>query len=222
MPLERIVALATDYDRTLTDVERLEPVPEALAALGRAKRAGKRVIVISGRDVAHLGARLGRVADAIVAENGCLVRGPDGLVAPLGGAAWDLQAIRAALARLGAEVEHGEVLASVDVAHEPLVREALDRAGIRADLIRNRDRVMVLPQGVDKATGLVTACRLIGVPPERVAAAGDGENDVPLLKAAGYGIAVDNAVDELKKVADHVTREPGGHGLARWIDEHWL
>lgn len=210
-------ALATDYDRTLTDPD-LRPVPEALRALADARRAGKRVIIVSGRDLPFLEEHLGAYADAIVAENGCLVRGPDGDVLATAGK-WDL---RGCLAPLGLPIEYGEHLASLDVNEAARAREALARAGLHADLVPNRDRVMVLPRGVDKAAGLRRALALLGVDPARTAAAGDGENDVPMLLAVGYGIAVANAVDELKGVADEVTARPGGHGVAEWVAQAWL
>jgi len=141
-------ALCVDYDRTLTDPDLLEPVPEAIRALEEARRRGKRVVVVSGRDLPFLVEHLGHAADAIVAENGCLVRGPDGTVAATSGGAWDL---RPCLGALGVPIEYGEHLASLDVAQTERAREALAQAGLDADLVPNRDRVMVLPRGVDKA-----------------------------------------------------------------------
>ena len=210
-------ALCTDYDRTLTDPD-LRPVPEALRALDEARRLGKRVVVVSGRDLPFLEEHLGPHVDAIVAENGCLVRGPDGEVLATAGK-WDIQAC---LAPLGIPIEYGMHLASLDVNEAAKARAALAKAGIQADLVPNRDRIMVVPKGVDKAAGLRRALTLLGVDPARTAAAGDGENDVPMLLAVGYGIAVANAVDELKGIADEVTARPGGHGIAEWVAQTWL
>lgn len=212
-----IMCLATDYDRTLTD-SALRPSSRALAALDRARRAGRRVIIVSGRDVAFLEREVGHVADAIVGENGAIVL-HEGRSRRMGSGH---ERIRDALACLAIPLERGEILASADVEHEEMLREALARAGVEADLIRNRDRVMVLPRGVDKALGLLAALEALGIAPGRCAAAGDGENDLPLLSAVGYGIAVENAVDELKAIARHVTSRYGGDGLADWIDAAWL
>ena len=52
----------------------------------------------------------------------------------------------------------------------------------------------VMHRGVNKGLGLQGLCRAIGVPPEQVAAAGDGANDLELLQAAGLGCAMGNAV----------------------------
>lgn len=218
MRAREVEALAVDYDRTLTDMD-LEPVPEALDALARARDAGLRVVVISGRDLPFLQREIGHAVDLLVAENGCIIHekssGPRHL-AP------DRIDLRGAFGTLEIPIEYGEVIASADVEHMPLLREALERAGYKADLIPNRDRVMVLPAGIDKAAGLLAALRVLDVPPEKMAAAGDGENDIPLLREAGYAIAVRNAVDELKEIADYVARGEGGHGVAEWINTQWL
>lgn len=217
MPTRDLDAIAVDYDRTLTDPD-LRLVQEAVEGLRRARDMGKRVVVVSGRDLPFLERELEGAYDVIVAENGCLVRAQDGRVHPMG-AAWDL---RACLEPLGVPIEYGTLLASADIGEQARLDSALAAAGIEADLIPNRDRVMVLPRGVDKASGLLRALDLLGISPERAAAAGDGENDVPMLRVAGHAIAVANAVDELKAIADVVTRSPGGHGVAEWLEERWL
>jgi 3-deoxy-D-manno-octulosonate 8-phosphate phosphatase (KDO 8-P phosphatase) len=48
---------------------------------------------------------------------------------------------------------------------------------------------------------------------------GDDLLDLPLVKRAGYGVAVANAVDELKAVADYVTKKSGGTGAVREVIE---
>lgn len=212
-----IKALALDYDRTLT-TEDLRPVPRALDELDRARRDGLKVVVVSGRGMAYLERELGRHADALVAENGCLWKltgGPVRTTHPT------LSDVRKALEGLDLEAEFGDVLASVDAAHHDRLADHFRANGHELDLIRNRDRVMILPRGVDKAVGLLAALRALGVDPRDCAAAGDGENDVPLLRAVGYGIAVLNAVPELKAEADEVVPLPGGEGVAHWVSQRW-
>jgi hydroxymethylpyrimidine pyrophosphatase-like HAD family hydrolase len=137
-------------------------------------------------------------------------------LAPAGG---DLRAI---LERTGIDVEYGSVIASADVRHVPRLRAALLEAGHLADLVQNRDRVMVLPPGITKAVGLLSALTALGIAPEETAAAGDGENDLPMLSAVGYAVAVQNAVGEVKAIAHDITSRPGGEGIADWITERWL
>lgn len=213
-----IVALATDFDRTLTD-EALRLEGDVLDALRDARRAGLRVLVVSGRDLRFLEKEVGDAADLYVGENGCLVKRPGEEPFSTCGVRPDF---RAALAVARFEVEHQEVLASAAAEHEPDLRAMLAAARVDADLVRNKDRVMVLPRGVDKAAGLLRALDLLGVPPERCAAVGDAENDLAMLRAVGYRIAVANAVDDLKGLAHHVTSRPGGRGVAEWVRSVWL
>jgi len=57
--------------------------------------------------------------------------------------------------------------------------------------------------GVDKATGLLTVAALLGVGLDDVVAIGDAENDVPMLRSAGIGLAVAGASPAAIAAADH-------------------
>jgi Cof subfamily protein (haloacid dehalogenase superfamily) len=77
----------------------------------------------------------------------------------------------------------------------------------------------ILPLGVNKAKALVELGKSLGVELSQVAAIGDGPNDVEMLCEAGLGIAMGNASDEVKAVADwvSVTNDEGGvaHAVRR-------
>jgi 3-deoxy-D-manno-octulosonate 8-phosphate phosphatase (KDO 8-P phosphatase) len=61
-----------------------------------------------------------------------------------------------------------------------------------------------------------------GLGAEQVACIGDDLLDLPLIRRAGFSVAVANAVDELKEAADYVTIRPGGRGAVREVVEHIL
>lgn len=63
----------------------------------------------------------------------------------------------------------------------------------------------MVPKGHSKATGIEKLCLKTGLDPMKTIAFGDGVNDMDMIKYAGLGIAVGNAQDELKAVADYVT-----------------
>ncbi len=75
--------------------------------------------------------------------------------------------------------------------------------------------------GVDKGSGLRRLCDLLGVDIRRVMAVGDSDNDIPMLEAAGFGVAMGNASAQVKAVADWIapTIEEEGAAVAiqRWI-----
>lgn len=76
----------------------------------------------------------------------------------------------------------------------------------------------VVPRGVGKGEAVKALCRLLDVPVENAIAAGDEANDVSMLRAAGVGAAMANAVPEAKAAADYVTRRDNNHdGIAEII-----
>ncbi len=62
-----------------------------------------------------------------------------------------------------------------------------------------------------KGKALLALCNILGVSRENTLAAGDEENDIPMLEAAGTGIAMKNALDEVKASADIVTENDNDH-----------
>jgi HAD superfamily hydrolase (TIGR01484 family) len=77
------------------------------------------------------------------------------------------------------------------------------------------------PVGVHKASGLEEVARRLGVDRSDVLAIGDGRNDLEMLRWAGRGVAMGQAPDEVKQVADHVTATVESDGAAielhRWF-----
>lgn len=74
--------------------------------------------------------------------------------------------------------------------------------------------VELLPLGLTKATGLSLAARRLGVTAADTIAFGDMPNDVPMFGWAAHGVAMANAHDELKAVADEVTDSNVDDGIA--------
>ncbi len=90
-----------------------------------------------------------------------------------------------------------------------------------AHAVMNRGRAMVLPEGVDKGSGVRALVEAMGYR-GMVVAVGDGENDLSMFEAADLKVAVANAVEELKGAADIVLRHDDGLGvleLLRMLDE---
>lgn len=80
----------------------------------------------------------------------------------------------------------------------------------------------IAPDGVSKASGLEVVCKSLGnLTAADVLAVGDGNNDTEMLQWAGRGVAMGQAADELKAVADAVTGPVEADGLAeellRWL-----
>ena len=81
-----------------------------------------------------------------------------------------------------------------------------------------RNNIEVNPKGVTKATGLQKVCSYMGIEPSQVVTIGDGLNDLPMIRWAGFGIAMDNAPDEVKKAAQYTTGSYLHDGVAKAIE----
>ena len=71
--------------------------------------------------------------------------------------------------------------------------------------------------GVNKGSGLVQLCSLLGVAPEESVAVGDADNDIPALQAAGLGVAMGNAPAHVKAAADRIVSDQDHGGCAEAI-----
>lgn len=74
-------------------------------------------------------------------------------------------------------------------------------------------------KGIDKAKALDTVLTKLGYSKEELIAFGDGQNDATMVDYAGLGIAMDNAVDELKDIADYVTLSNDEDGIAYALEK---
>jgi hydroxymethylpyrimidine pyrophosphatase-like HAD family hydrolase len=96
--------------------------------------------------------------------------------------------------------------------------EAIEETGLPLHVIFNKESVMVLPLGVDKATGLNTALREMSISPDEVVGIGDAENDHAFLAGCGCAVAVANAVAALRESAGFVTRGARGDGVIEIVE----
>ncbi|MYR20158.1 HAD-IIB family hydrolase, partial [Streptomyces sp. SID6137] len=78
--------------------------------------------------------------------------------------------------------------------------------------------VELLPDGVDKASGLAAAGRRLGFDAAHTVAFGDMPNDIPMLAWAGHGVAMGNAHPELKRHADEIAPGNEEDGVAAVLE----
>lgn len=214
--------LATDYDGTLAEDGAVSET--TMDALQRAKAAGITLALVTGRELDELLTVFPGVGvfDTVVAENGALLYTPqpDGQPAAVRLLATAPPAAFAEKLRArGVErVSCGRVIVATWEPHQVTVLETIREMGLELEVIFNKGAVMVLPSGVNKASGLRAALLDFGLEASEVVGIGDAENDHSLLNAAGLGVAVANAVPALKERADLTMSKPRGQGVVELLE----
>jgi hypothetical protein len=213
----RYRVLATDYDGTLAhDGHVDEPILDSLKKL---RDSGRKLILVTGRELDDLQSVFGALDlfECVVAENGALLYWPaTKQETPLAEA--PPEAFIQSLRHHGVPCSVGRVIVATWLPHDKLVLETIRQFGLELRVIFNKRAVMVLPSGVDKASGLAAALASLCISAHHVVAVGDAENDQVLLALCEVGVAVSNALPVLKEHADLVTAGDHGRGVIEVIE----
>src|SRR5256714_8245134 len=214
----RFAALATDYDETLADHGTV--VHSTEQALERLRKSGRKLLLVTGRDLDDLLRVFPRVGlfDAVVAENGALLYLPD-RKQERRLAESPPEEFAAALRRAGVPITRGRVIVATRVPHETTVLQEIKRQGLELQVIFNKGAVMVLPSGVNKGTGLRQALAELRLSLHNAVAVGDAENDHVFLSEAELGAAVANALPALRERAALVLRGAAHRGVQGLIGQ---
>ncbi len=202
-------ALATDYDGTLAHEGKVEAT--TLESLTQLKRTGRKLVLVTGRELPDLRRVFPEhgLFDLIVAENGAL------LVDPASGEEVVLAEpppprFVASLRERGVSpLSVGRAIVATWEPHETAVLETIREMGLELHIIFNKGAVMVLPSGVNKASGLEHALKRLRLSAHNVVGIGDAENDQAFLSACGCAVAVANALGSVKAKSDLVVADHG-------------
>jgi len=233
------LALATDYDGTIAQDGVVDD--NTLAALKQWRSTGRKLILISGRQLDDFLAIFQPIElfDLLVVENGAVLYDPITQTArylsdspPPHFVEQLRQAVEAAAAytqesdefgqaihdRYGL-VSQGRVIVATWQPHSAIAQTLIEQMQLPLQVILNKNAVMILPQGVDKAIGLATAAQQLGVELAQVVSVGDAENDLAFLTQSGFAAAVANALPEVKAAVDWVASASHGAGVVELIDK---
>jgi HAD superfamily hydrolase (TIGR01484 family) len=213
-----IRTLATDYDGTIATHGTVDA--DTLAALRRLRDAGCTLLLVTGRELPQLKEVFPDLPlfHGVVAENGALLYWPDtGKERPLCDPPEEVF-VRTLKERGVTPLSVGRVIVATYEPHETTVLATIRDLGLERQVIFNKGAVMVLPSGVNKASGLTCALEELDIEPSDVAGVGDAENDHALLQLCGVGAAVANALPALKDHADLVLSRTHGAGVTELIE----
>ena len=113
-------------------------------------------------------------------------------------------------------LEHPDRLKEVEQALRPVVENELYMTITKPFFLE------FMNPAVDKGKSLVTLAQHLNVPMEQVIAVGDSYNDISMIKAAGLGVAMGNAVEAVKQAADYETADNEHDGVARVVERFFL
>ncbi len=83
----------------------------------------------------------------------------------------------------------------------------------------NASYLEVVPNGCSKGEGVLHLASILGIEKSKVIGIGDAGNDYELVRQAGIGVAVANATDELKEIADWVVADNNNHAIKSLIEK---
>jgi len=212
----KLTVLALDYDGTIARGDEVDAsVRTAIAAV---RTSGTTVLLVTGRILNELRRVAGELhfVDGVVAENGAVVHFPDSdhttILAPQ-----IPEAFLAEVGRRGIPFQAGHCLVDAHADESPRLLEAIRALELPLVPVFNRSRVMIMPQGVSKATGLHMALDMLRLSARNTLAIGDAENDHELLRLAEVGAAVEWGSAALRAAADLVLNGTGPPAIAKYL-----
>ncbi|MDB6138141.1 MAG: HAD-superfamily hydrolase, subfamily [Verrucomicrobiaceae bacterium] len=211
------LALATDFDGTLaTEGVVSQTTTQALA---HARQCGLITLLVTGRelrDFADLGFDL-KWFNLVVAENGAVLFDPHSGVETLLAPPPPIEFVEELRRQGVAPLSVGMTIVATFEPHEVTVLETIKQMGLELVVTFNKGSVMILPPGINKASGLAAALDVLDLPAEAVVGVGDAENDHAFLKQCGLAVAVANALPSLQEYAGLVTEGAAGEGVTELI-----
>lgn len=214
----RYFALACDYDGTIATAGKVEK--STIAAIKRLGESGRKAILVTGREMNDLSQALPEMGifERIVAENGAVVYRPATGETKLLAAEARPQFVEALRAK-GMPIYAGRSMVATREPHDATALQVIRDMGLDLQVIYNKGAVMILPSGVNKATGLLAALGELGLSEHNAVGVGDAENDHALLAACECGVAVANAIPALRDRADLTTEASAGEGVEELIEK---
>jgi HAD superfamily hydrolase (TIGR01484 family) len=215
----RYLALCCDYDGTIAHHGRVDE--PTLAALKRLRESGRKLLLVTGRELDELQTVFPHLDlfARVVAENGALIYRPETREERLLDEAPPETFVDKLIERGVGPISVGRVIVATWEPHEKTVLETIRDCGLELQVIFNKGAVMVLPAGINKASGLRAALAELNLSPHNAVGVGDAENDHAFLNICECSVAVANALPAVKTKADIVTFADHGAGVTELIDE---
>lgn len=214
----RFHAIATDFDGTIAHNNDVDDA--TLSALERAKKSGRKLLLVTGRELPDLQLVFPRLDlfDLVVVENGAVLFNPQSKEVRILAEPPVPKFVAKLRAHKISPLSTGYVIVATCEPHHIEVLKIIHEYGLELQVIFNKGSVMVLPSGVNKATGLATALEELALSPHNAVGIGDAENDHAFMRLCECSAAVANALPAVKETADLVLDKARGEGVVELVD----
>ena len=219
--------LAVDIDGTITLNGWGTIHLGALKKLRKLNDDGHKIILVTGRSSVegYLLSIFGGLTHLAVGENGgCITYGDTMQHKIIGNKAECVQALAFLQNRVNGDIKEKSVFPRMtevvlertfDIAK---AQKILDDEGFNVGLFDSGYAFHINSKGINKGTGFLEALKMLESDVSDAIAFGDSETDVPLFNLIPNSIAVQNSIEELKKVARIVTTKESGEGVLEGLD----
>ena len=118
------------------------------------------------------------------------------------------------------DVQANKIVA--ELPDESVAREIAAKTNSKLQCYRGEKWYAFMPAASGKTTAIKALAEISGISPEDIAAFGDDLNDIGMLRLCGTGVAVANAIPEVREAADEITLSNDEDGVAEWLADHCL
>ena len=234
MKTQKIKAIAVDVDGTITDKDRKLCI-SAIEAIRNGENAGIPTIIVTGNIFfyAYATATLIGATGGIIAENGGVISEIDdeGIekIKVLG----DFNKVLKAFDYINSKVNLKKVDDSNSRLSEIAIYRTIDEVTLKkilkespedfsAEIYDTQFAIHITDNRINKGSSLKIVAEKHGFKLNEILAIGDSENDIEFLKVCGFKVAVANADESLKDIADYVCKNKYGDGVKEAIEKFVL
>ena len=234
MKIPNIKAIAVDIDGTITDKNRKICI-SAIEAIRAGEKVGIPTIIVTGNIFfyAYATATLIGATGGIVAENGGVISEIDGegieKIRVLG----DFNKVQKAFDYINSKVSLQKVDDSDSRLSEIAIYRTVDEKNLKnilnespedfsVEIYDTQFAIHITDNNVNKGSSLGIVAKKHGLKLNEILAIGDSENDIEFLRKCGFKVAVANADESLKEIADYVCKNKYGDGAKEAIEKFVL
>ncbi len=221
---QNIKAIITDLDRTIIDEpakREFDPADFDKELLKELKRLNIDLILATGRTIKFVKklCKKFKIWRCVVAENGAVLYFPPTDKTISINTSY-MKKVKKIIKDLDLpETTTGKIITSNRYSDKELIEEKIGDLRENVELIQNVDELMMLPKGVDKGLGIRLAMLYMNIDIDKTIVIGDGENDVDMFLNPGFKVALENANEKLKNLANQITKYPATKGVREVIEK---